>query len=40
MTLMLKKYQSLKKSHITLKIHSNTLLDTMMMMMMLLDYYA
>ena len=37
MTLMLIKYQFLKKNHMVQKIHLNTLLDTMIMM--LFDHY-
>ena len=37
-TLMLIKYEFLKKNHMVQKIHLNTLLDTMIMM--LLDHYA
>ena len=37
-TLMLIKYEFLKKNHMVQKIHLNTLLDTMIMM--LLDRYA
>ena len=38
MTLMLIKYQFLKKNHMVQKIHLNTLLDTMIMM--LFDHYG